>query len=104
MELQTDLLIRGENIQRVYDWYISKLFLVNRKENLFGLSKKKKLLQILFSLKTETEQGFFDLSTMARTKELLDNIFPFRPSYYKNKGGKGLKNQKINLMKAPRGP
>jgi hypothetical protein len=117
MELQTELLIRGENIQRVYDWYINRLFLVNRKYQrklvwsieekesfidsirnhfsvpLFLVAKKthnniekyeiidgmQRLNSIFafiegeFSLKTETEQGFFDLSTMARTKELLDD-------------------------------
>ncbi len=31
MDVQQDLVIRGENIQRIYDYYISRKFLVNRR-------------------------------------------------------------------------
>lgn len=115
--MNKDLLIRGENIQRVYDWYLKKQFLVNRKyqrklvwslqekeafidsirrnisvplflvatknvgesekfEIIDGMQRLNALFSFIegdFYLKTETEQGYFDLSTMASTKELLDN-------------------------------
>ena len=111
---ENDLLIRNENIQRLYDWYQDNIFLVNRKyqRKLVWTMEEKQLfvdsilreypvplfllvatsdsryeiidgmqrLNAIFSfIKGEFpvsfggSEGYFDLQTMASTKDLLDS-------------------------------
>ncbi len=114
--MDNNLSISNENIQRVFDWYISKRFMVNRKYQrklvwtveekmafvdsisrqysvpLFLLAEQKtesdvkyeiidgmqrldaifSFIQNEFKLKNEEFDGYFDLNTMALTKQMLD--------------------------------
>lgn len=110
---QKDLVIRNENIQRLFDWYSDGIFLVNRKYQrklVWNVEEKQKFINSillsypvpLFLLATTTDgkyeiidgmqrlnaifafikgefpvewnnsTAYFDLQTMAATKELLD--------------------------------
>jgi uncharacterized protein with ParB-like and HNH nuclease domain len=110
-----ELLIRNENIQYVFDWFLDKKFMVNRKyqrklvwtfeekqklinsivnnfpiplfllakdeeyeyyEIIDGLQRLEAIFAFLqgdFPVDIGSEHGYFDLNTMAKTKELLDN-------------------------------
>lgn len=109
-----DLLIRNENIQHLYDWYNSELFLVNRKYQrklVWTIEEKQKFINSIlkhypiplfllasnsdgryeiidgmqrlnaifafikgeFSVQYGSNNGYFDLQTMASAKALLDN-------------------------------
>lgn len=114
--MDNNLSISNENIQRVFDWYMSKRFMVNRKYQrklvwtveekmafidsisrqysvpLFLLVEQKgtsdvkyeiidgmqrldaifSFIQNEFKLKNESFDGYFDLNTMALTKQMLD--------------------------------
>lgn len=112
--IKSELLIRNENIQHIFDWYNAGQFMVNRKYQrklvwtleekqnlinsiannfpipLFLLAKNEnnefyeiidgmQRLEAIFSflngefpVEIEKEYGYFDLNTMAKTKELVD--------------------------------
>lgn len=108
-----DLLIRNENIQRLFDWYRKGDFIVNRKyqrklvwtieekqrfinsilsgypvplfllaaasegkyEIIDGMQRLNAIFAFIkgeFSIFYEDQEGYFDLQTMAATKELMD--------------------------------
>lgn len=115
--MENNLLINKESIQRVYEWFISEKFFVNRKyqrklvwtveekmnfidsisrqysvplflladnssseevkyEIIDGMQRLDAIFSFIqgeFKLHNETYDGYFDLNTMALTKELLDD-------------------------------
>lgn len=110
---QNDLLIRNENIQRLFDWYLKGDFIVNRKyqrklvwtieekqqfinsilsdypvplfllaitsesryEIIDGMQRLNAIFAFIkgeYSVNFNGQEGYFDLQTMAVTKELMD--------------------------------
>lgn len=114
--MENNLTIKGENIQRVYEWYCNKKFIVNRKyqrklvwtveekrnfidsisrqysvplfllvsvqeeklnyyEIIDGMQRLDAIFSFIqgeFKLENDKYNGYFDLETMALTKQLLD--------------------------------
>lgn len=114
--MENNLTIKGENIQRVYEWYCSRKFIVNRKyqrklvwtveekrnfidsisrqysvplfllvsvqeeklnyyEIIDGMQRLDAIFSFIqgeFKLENDKYNGYFDLETMALTKQLLD--------------------------------
>lgn len=112
--IQNDLLIRNENVQRLFDWYNDGTFVVNRKyqrklvwtfeekqkfinsillnypvplillaatedgkyEIIDGMQRLNAIFSFIkgeFPVTIDSQEGYFDLQTMASSKALMDN-------------------------------